>query len=95
MALAISQAENGSRECDKIGITGDIGIFQIAPQYHYNKVKQIDDLKNCLTNIRVAKRIYDSSGWHAWSVYKNRSYLKFLKTINHDEYVLLTGGKDN
>lgn len=77
MALAISQAENGTRQCDRIGVTGDIGVFQIAPQFHYNKVDDINDLKDCLTNIKVAKQIYDASGWYAWSVYKNKLYLKF------------------
>lgn len=78
MALAISQAENGTRKCDRIGVTGDIGVFQIAPQYHYNKVDNIEQLKDCLTNIRVAKRIYDASGWHAWAVFNNELYKKFL-----------------
>lgn len=77
MALAISQAENGTRQCDRVGVTKDIGIFQIAPQFHYNKVQSIEDLKDCLINIKVAKQIYDASGWNAWSVYKNKSYLKF------------------
>lgn len=79
MALAVSQAENGTRECGRIGVTGDIGIFQIAPQFHYNKVKQIDDLKDCLTNIRVAKQIRNASGWSAWSVYKSGAYKQYLK----------------
>ena len=78
MALAISQAENGTRACGRIGVTKDIGVFQIAPQFHYNKVERIDDLKDCLINIRVAKRIYDASGWHAWSVYKSGIYKKYL-----------------
>ena len=78
IAKAISQAENGTRQCDRIGVSGDIGIFQIAPQFHYNKVKHIDDLKDCLTNILVAKQIYDASGWFPWVVFNKKTYERYL-----------------
>ena len=77
MALAISQAENGTRECNRVGVSGDLGVFQINPRAHYNKATP-EQLKNCLTNIKVAKAIYDTSGWYPWVAYTNKSYKRFL-----------------
>ena len=82
MALAVSQAENGTRKCDRQGGknsngTYDWGVFQIN-EVHLKKGYSHDDLKDCLTNIKIAKAIYDRQGWEPWSVYKNQSYKKFL-----------------
>lgn len=78
MALAISQAENGIRQCDRVSArnsngTYDYGVFQINSIHSH-----LGDLTDCKDNIRVAKIIFDSSGWSAWSVYKNQSYKNFL-----------------
>lgn len=32
--LALLDAENGRWAADRVGVTGDIGFCQIAPQYH-------------------------------------------------------------
>ena len=78
MALAISQAENGTRECDrqsgrnKNG-TIDIGVFQIN-EIHRAK----GNLWDCTDNIRVAYQIFQRSGWNPWTVYKTKAYKKYL-----------------
>jgi len=78
IALAVSQSENGSRRCDRIGVSGDIGVFQINPWIHSDKATP-EELKDCLTNIRVAKQIFDSSGWFAWVDFNNGNYLAYMK----------------
>jgi hypothetical protein len=82
MALAISQAENGSRKCDRVSKPNkngslDIGVFQINYNAHQNK-GTLKDLMDCTTNIKIAKQIFDASGWNAWSVYKSGLYKKYL-----------------
>jgi len=74
MALAISQAENGLRTCDRVSSTGDIGIFQINEYYHGHR----GDLYDCTENIQIAKQIFDEQGWTPWVAYNNKSYIKFL-----------------
>lgn len=74
-ALAISQAENGTRKCDRVGVSGDIGVFQIAPQYHAWR----GDLTDCTENIRIAKEIFDEQGWWPWRVYQTGVYRRFLR----------------
>lgn len=82
MALAISQAENGTRQCDRFGIntnnTIDVGIFQIN-SVHITKDWTLKDLTDCHKNIDYAKQIFDQSGWIAWSTYNNGSYKQFLQ----------------
>jgi hypothetical protein len=82
MALAISQAENGTRVCDRVSKpnkngTVDIGVFQINASAHRNKATP-EQLKDCLTNIQVAKQIYDRQGWTPWTVYKTGRYKQYL-----------------
>jgi hypothetical protein len=81
MALAVSQAENGTRECDRRGGlnsngTYDWGVFQLN-EIHLKKGYTLHDFKDCLTNIRIAKAIYDRQGWLPWSAYKNNSWRKY------------------
>ena len=78
VALAVSQSENGSRKCDRIGVSGDIGVFQINPWVHDDKASP-EELKDCLTNIRVAKQIFDTSGWYPWVDFNNGNYLAYMK----------------
>lgn len=83
VALAVSKAENHSRECarDNKGMnkdgTVDIGIFQINAYWHRDKATQ-EELRDCKTNILVAKQIKDRSGWFPWVTYQTKSYLKYL-----------------
>jgi len=83
MALAISQAENGTRQCDRVSKPNsngsvDTGVFQIN-SIHTPSKATMEGLKDCLTNIKVAKTIYDRQGWQPWSVYKNKRYLTYLR----------------
>ena len=86
MALAISQAENGTRECARIAynkhkdgkVSSDIGIFQINYESHKNKAN-IHELTDCKTNIEIAYQIYKQSGWTPWTTYNTGAYKKFLK----------------
>jgi hypothetical protein len=82
MALAVSQAENGTRQCDRITIepnnTVSIGLFQIN-SVHFNKYP-LSQLITCQGNVDAALDIYDNwNSWQPWSVYKNGSYKRFLK----------------
>jgi hypothetical protein len=82
MAIAISQAENGTRACDRKGAknsngTHDWGVFQIN-EVHLKKGYSLADFKDCLTNIRIAHEIFKRQGWSPWSVYKNGSFKRFL-----------------
>lgn len=85
MALAISQGENGTRQCDRdnAGLnkdgTTDYGVFMVNGYWHRNKATP-EQLKDCLINIKVAKVIYDKQGWSPWVVYKTGVYKKYLRS---------------
>jgi hypothetical protein len=74
-AYAIAMAESGLN-CKRVSKTKDYGLFQIN-QVHLPKFKE--DKFDCYENARVAKKIYDASGWNAWVAYTNGSYLKYLE----------------
>lgn len=82
LALAVSQAENGTRQCDRFGVntnkTIDVGIFQINT-VHLKKGWKLADLTECHKNVDYAYEIYQAQGFEPWVAYKNKSYLKFLK----------------
>ena len=77
MALAISQAENGRRTCDRVHVntdgSKDVGIFQLN-SVHSGK----GNIYDCIENIKIAKRIFDRQGWEPWVVYQTGAYKKFL-----------------
>lgn len=81
MALAISHAENGTRQCDRFHVNNDksidVGIFQIN-SVHMVKGYTLKDLSDCKKNIEIAHNLYLQQGWTPWTVYQNKSYLKFL-----------------
>jgi hypothetical protein len=82
MALAISQAENGTRECarevNEPNGTKSYGVFMVN-DVHVPHKATVKELKTCLGNIKVAYQIYiQQGGFTAWSVYKNNSYKRFL-----------------
>lgn len=82
LALAVSQAENGTRQCDRFGVntnkTIDAGIFQINST-HLKKGWKLADLLDCHKNVDYAKQIFDAQGFRPWVAYTNGSYKKFLK----------------
>lgn len=88
---AIAQAEN--RTCDplrhneSVGEThrrssdgsvicvGSYGVLQVGC-LHYQPTESRDDLA---TNVRIAHKVWQSSGYTAWTMYKNGTYKGFLK----------------
>jgi hypothetical protein len=74
-AYAIALAESGLN-CQRVSKTNDYGLFQIN-QVHLPKFKE--DKFNCWENARVARKIYDASGWNAWVAYTNGSYINHLE----------------
>lgn len=64
--------------------TWDIGYCQINVDWNAKyipgetRAEKIENLKNPETNVMVAKRVYDSQGWTAWSDFKNGKYLRYL-----------------
>lgn len=84
MALAISQAENGTRQCDRDnkGLnhdgTVDYGVFMINAYWQRNRGYSAEQLKDCKINIKVAYEIFKESKWTMWSTFHNKHYLKFL-----------------
>lgn len=78
MALAVSQAENGLRTCNREHINNDkskdIGVFQVNQKWHGHK----GNLYDCIENIQVALEIYKASGWNPWTVYKTGAYKRFI-----------------
>jgi hypothetical protein len=82
MALAVSQAENGTRQCDRFGVNTDksidFGVFQINT-IHLKKGWTIAQLIDCHKNIDFAYEIYTAQSWQPWVAYQNGSYKQFLK----------------
>lgn len=82
MALAVSQAENGTRKCDRFGVntnkTIDFGVFQINT-VHLKKGWTVAELIDCHKNIDYAYEIYQAQGWHPWVAYQNGNYKQYLK----------------
>ena len=74
-AYAIAMAESGLN-CKTTSKTNDYGLFQIN-QVHLPKFKE--DKFDCYENARVAKKIYDASGWNPWVVYSTGVYKNYLK----------------
>jgi hypothetical protein len=74
-AYAIAMAESGLN-CQRVSKTNDYGLFQIN-QVHLPKFKE--DKFNCWENARVARKIYEASGWNAWVVYSTGVYKNYLE----------------
>lgn len=81
MALAVSQAENGTRQCDRFGVntnrTIDIGVFQIN-SVHMKKGYTLKDLSDCHKNTDVAYEIFQAQGFTPWVVFQTGAYKRFL-----------------
>lgn len=60
---------------------GSYGVIQVGC-LHYRTGEDVNDMA---TNIKVAHRVYvarkswDSTGYNAWTMYKNGTYREFLK----------------
>lgn len=85
-ALAICFAEAGCRP-NAVSSTEDYGTFQINLKAHWAKIPvegkeaKIAWLKNFQNNVKLAKRIKDSSGWYPWVTYQTGVYKQYLSKI--------------
>ena len=81
-ALAISHAENGTRQCDRINVnsnkTVDTGIFMLN-SVHFKKGYTMNDFTDCHKNIDIALALYKQQGWTPWVVYNTGAYKKFMQ----------------
>lgn len=81
IATAVMRAESGCNPSatNKANRNGSVdrGLFQVN-SVHKAKVQSLDDLYDPATNVSVAYRIHQSTGWQAWSAYKNGTYKRFL-----------------
>lgn len=89
LALAVSNAENGTRECDRISPPNkdgsiDIGLWQLNSYNHLQpKGKhKLADLINCEYNNQVAFEVYTSRDktFDRWVAYNQA---KYVKAFNH------------
>lgn len=88
--FAIARAEN--RTCDPLNhnltasethrradgsviCVGSYGVIQVGC-LHY---RDGEDRNDMATNIRVAHRVWQGSGYTAWTMFKNGTYQEFLK----------------
>lgn len=74
-------SETHRRADGSVICVGSYGVIQVGC-LHYREGEDVNDLA---TNIKVAYRVYqarkswDSSGYNAWTEYKNGGYREFLK----------------
>jgi hypothetical protein len=55
---------------------GSYGVFQIACVHHMHDVEALYDVE---FNVRMARKIYEDSGWRPWGAYTNGSYLAYMR----------------
>lgn len=94
IAVAISMAENGSGDPDKLGDTSlqnaewgpSVGLWQIRSKNAERGTGGVrDEIANHdpVVNARHAYAIYKSQGWAAWSVYNSGAYKSHLTDGMH------------
>ena len=81
-ALAVSLAENGTRQRDRFNIntnnTIDVGIFQINSIHFTKDGCALYQIVDPIQNVDCAYKIWQSSGWSAWVAHNNGNYLAKL-----------------
>jgi hypothetical protein len=81
-ALAIAKSESGLKE-DAYNTynsngTLDIGIFQVNSVHFSKEGCSLKELVDAKKNIDCAYKIYQASGWNAWSVWKSGAFKEKL-----------------
>jgi len=88
-AVAISLAENGDSDPDKLGDT-TITTAQWGPSVGLWQIRSLNDQKgrggprdeianhDPVTNARNAYTIFKQQGWAAWTDYRNGKYLRYI-----------------
>lgn len=83
LAVAVSWAENGTRQCDRISKpnkngTTDFGLWQINT-IHLKRFK-LADVIDCEKSTDIALQIYtEQGGFQAWVGYTSGAYKKYRK----------------
>lgn len=81
-ALAVSSAENGTRQPDRFNIntngTIDVGLFQINSIHFKKEGCSLKEIVDPYKNVDCAYKIWQSSGWSAWVAFNNKNYLSKL-----------------
>ena len=81
-ALAVSLAENGTRQADRFNIntnnTIDVGIFQINSVHFEKEGCALFQIVDPIQNVNCAYTIWQASGWGAWVAHNNGAYLAKL-----------------
>ena len=81
---------------NKSSVECSVGVYQInlakdhcnGKWVHASKVpgktmeEKIEWLQDPINNIKIAKQIFDASGWSPWSAYTSGRYLEFLSISN-------------
>lgn len=82
IALAVARAESGMRT-DAYNFntndTLDYGIMQINSVHWGKEGCSLEELVDPYKNVDCAYKIWEVSGWTAWSAVNNGSYLAFMK----------------
>lgn len=67
-------SETHRRKDGSVICVGSYGVLQVGC-LHYQAGEDKNDLA---TNIKIAHRVWQGSGYTAWTMYKNGEYRKFL-----------------
>jgi hypothetical protein len=71
----LTASETHRRRDGSVICVGSYGALQVGC-LHYREGEDRNDLK---TNVKVAHRVWEGSGYTAWTMYKNGTYREFLK----------------
>ena len=82
IALAVSKAENGTRQPDRFNIntngTIDIGIFQINSVHFKREGCSLAEIVDAYKNVDCAYQIWQEQGWNPWVAFTTNKYLGHL-----------------
>jgi hypothetical protein len=71
----LTTSETHRRADGSIICVGSYGVLQVGCLHYQGKDKR-DDLA---TNVRIAHKVYQHSGYNAWTQFNNKEYLKYLR----------------
>lgn len=82
IAKAVMQAESSCVSTkDNSGLntdgTNDVGLMQIN-SVHCPHLIKCEDRTDPEKNLKVARQIYEGSGWNAWVAYTSGAYIQYL-----------------
>lgn len=78
LALSVAKAESGMRE-DAVNVynkngTYDTGIFQVNSIHQSKEGCSLKELVDAKKNVDCAYKIWEASGWGAWSAYNSGAF---------------------